>query len=293
MDSQRVVDFDSVKAEKVNAMRRYMWRQNLRWLLKACLPLAPLSYALCLDAPRQLLIAVFNSNLCVFLLLNALVVVTCVLSGENNNSGGGVAERDIYGEYVANVESARRSGRKECELVTPEAEEDLVKGKEVGCFVSRRSMVAGFETETTTLPEEVSNLKGTESYENVNVESLPVCEDKAVTECKTVVSPVSAVTTNTSGCGEEREKVKSYRRTQSESFEKERRKPKKGLERSVTEMHRKTEPESRSSVEDLSDEEFQRQVEAFINSKSPMRSSSGRLKLIINSKKMIQRLEDS
>ncbi|KAM5564944.1 hypothetical protein ABKV19_019136 [Rosa sericea] len=263
MDSQRVV-FDSVKAEKANAMRHYRWRQNLRWLWKACLPLAPLSYALYRDAPRQLLIAAFNSNLCVFLLLNALVVVTCVLSGENvagSDKSGGVTENDIYGEYVANVETTRRSdpaaGFKGSELVTPEAEEGLAKEKEIGCFVSRRSMVAGYEspaeTEMAILPEEVSNFQGTESYENVNVESLlPVCEDKAVTECKIVVSPVSAVTTSTSGCGEESEKVKSYRRTQSESFEKKRKEPKRGLQRSKTKM------------EDLSAEEFQRQIELFI-----------------------------
>ncbi|PRQ27077.1 hypothetical protein RchiOBHm_Chr6g0301481 [Rosa chinensis] len=271
MDSQRLV-FDSVKAEKANAMRHYRWRQNLRWLWKACLLFAPLSYALCRDAPRQLLIAVFNSNLCVFLLLNALVVVTCVLSGENvagSDKSGGVTENDIYGEYVANVESTRRSdpvaGFKGSELVNPEAEEGLAKEKEIVCFVSRRSMVAGYEspaeTETAILPEEVSNFQGIESYENVNVESLlPVCEDKAVTECKIVVSPVSAVTTSTSGsgCGEESEKVKGYRRTQSESFEKKRKEPKRGLQRSKTKM------------EDLSAEEFRHQIELFITANKYM-----------------------
>ncbi|XP_050366467.1 uncharacterized protein LOC126784956 [Argentina anserina] len=276
MDSQRAV-FDSVKTEKANAMRRYRWRQNLRWFLKACLPLAPLSYVLCLEAPRQVLIAVFSSNLCVFLLFNALLVVTCVLSGESlsgSDNSGGDAEPDIYDEYVANVDFTRRSGGLTTglkELAGPEGEEDLVNGKEVGCVVPSRSMFLGYESmaerDTTTLPADISNFRRTESDENVNVEFLlPVCEDKAVTESKIVVSPVSAVTTKTSGRGKESEKVKSYRRTHSESFKKERREPKRGLQRSVTEKHRKNEPDRRCSVEELSDEEFQRQVELFINS---------------------------
>lgn len=263
MDSLQV--FDSVKAEKANAMRRYRWRQNLRWLFKACLPLAPLFYALSGNAPRQLLAAVFHSNLCVFLLLNALVLVTYLLSGKNvtgsNNSG--VTAPDLYGEYVANVDSRRSDLAAES---TPEPE-DLVKDKEIGCGDSRRSIAAGYESavvaETTPLPEEVSNFKGTESYDqNVNVESLPLGEDKAVTETKLVVRPIS------SSCVEESEKVKRYRRTQSESFEKTR-KPKRDLQRSDTDMHRKTGQESarRSSVEELTDEEFQRRIELFITSK--------------------------
>lgn len=258
MDSLQV--FDSVKAEKANAMRRYRWRHNLRWLFKACLPLAPLFYALSGNAPRQLLAAVFHSNLCVFLLLNALVLVTYLLSRKNVTGG---TQPDLYGEYVANVDSRRSDLAAES---TPERE-DLVKDKEIGCCDSRRSIAAGYESaavkETTPLPEEVSNFKGTESYDqNVNVESLPLGEDEAVTETELVVRPIS------SSCVEESEKVKRYRRTQSESFEM-KRKPKRDLQRSDSDMHRKTGQESamRSSVEELTDEEFQRQIELFITSK--------------------------
>ncbi|KAK9947045.1 hypothetical protein M0R45_012482 [Rubus argutus] len=230
MDSLQV--FDSVKAEKANAMRRYRWRHNLRSLFKACLPLAPLFYAISGYAPRQLLAAVFHSNL----------------------------EPDLYGEYVANVDSRRSDLAAES---TPEPE-DLVKDKEIGCCDTRRSIAAsGYEpaafTETTPLPEEVS----TESYDqNVNVESVPLGEGEAVTETELVVHPIS------SSCVEESEKVKRYRRTQSESFDKTR-KPKRDLQRSDTDMHRKTgqEPARRSSVEELTDEEFQRQIEFFITSK--------------------------
>lgn len=257
MDSLQV--FDSVKAEKANAMRRYRWRHNLRSLFKACLPLAPLFYALSGYAPRQLLAAVFHSNLCVFLLLNALVLVTYLLSGKNVNNSR-VTEPDLYGEYVANVDSRRSDLAAE---PTPEPE-DLVKDKEIGCCDTRRSIAAaGYEAasfaETTQLPEEVS----TESYDqNVNVESVPLGEGEAVTETELVVHPIS------SSCVEESEKVKRYRRTQSESFEKTR-KTKRDLQRSDTDMHRKTGQESarRSSVEELTDEEFQRQIEFFITSK--------------------------
>ncbi|PON93406.1 tRNA-methyltransferase non-catalytic subunit trm6MTase subunit [Trema orientale] len=122
-------EFDNVKAEKDIAMRKYYYhshshnhnRSKFKWLfLEACAALFVLMQSttwlpVAAHFSGQLLreaISVFRSHLFVFLLFNAILLAVCALSARfpkpSDAAAGAGSGPDLYDEFVTNGEFGRR-----------------------------------------------------------------------------------------------------------------------------------------------------------------------------------------
>ncbi|KAI4336859.1 hypothetical protein L6164_015336 [Bauhinia variegata] len=252
------VEFNNVKAEKANALRRYHKRQRLQNMLRlfnigAALFVFSRSswFSVAVDVISHLyskFALLFNSTFSMFLLGNVIILVIYALSDHGGGKTGG--QSDIYEDFRNNSESRLKVsayGR------SPSAANNIEEGSP--------------ETQMLTL-------NSSEDYtpEKEITRSEPV-ESPAFEKTVTAVTDTRTRTTTTTTCcttvsmttkGEKVSERKCYRRVQSESFERRivvgRRRE---LNRVTSEVAR--EPERRiCSVEELTNEEFNRTVEDFI-----------------------------
>lgn len=236
-----VFDFDNVKVEKANAMLRYRRRRifkNMFRFLEFCLALVFLSY-ISTRLPfvvkvsgeyfRQL-ISIISKPVFVFIISNVIILTLFLKSGRNPI--GENTETELYGDLVEKSE-ARTKFRSENQNLVKEIEEIVYQDKQV---ISEKNANAN------------ANICGKSGDEEELVMIVTKSEADSSTE------------------------MKVYRRSKSEKLKHEGDEKAVGvLRRSETEMCRKIvnrggeklEEEFRG-VEKLSNEDFQRTIEAFI-----------------------------
>ncbi|KAJ7944246.1 tRNA-methyltransferase non-catalytic subunit trm6MTase subunit [Quillaja saponaria] len=237
-------DFDNVKAEKARAMRRHNILQiisNTFRIVEICIALVILSWIFTRlpfavktsgDCARRLS-GIIGSPLFVFIIGNAIIVTLVAKSGRvtGETSIGDYAETEIYEEYLKNSGGDRTKSPSETGTLSREPEEVEYQEKQI-----------------------ISEL-------NMTSRTL---EDQAEIDTCTVTDLETETETDL-------DFPKVYRRTQSVKLKQENTtKTGRELRRSETEKCRKTEtsgdnPREKSYSEDnLSNEEFQRTIEAFI-----------------------------
>lgn len=110
-------EFYSVKAEKHLAMRKYRNQKKLKWFFEACVALFLLMqsstwFPIVSDFSGKLfqeMISVFKSHLFIFALFNVILLAVYVLSGRFPKPKVDVgSEPDLYDEFVTNSELSRR-----------------------------------------------------------------------------------------------------------------------------------------------------------------------------------------
>lgn len=275
-------DFDKVKAEKAEAIRRFNLRQNLNKLLlissEVLLAFISLSW-ISKRIPGALktagdlfreLVLVLDRPLFGFFLLNLLILVVYILSGRKSNSP------EIYSEYTRSIRSAAAENTAE-----EKAEEAVVEEKQI---ILENNAVLKKQTELATITEVVS-----ESERAVSVSLSPVKQDAVpvrtvtgseegaigaaeITETKRAVSAVMMTT---------KVKKKNYQRSQSEMFKS--KIARVELRRSETairdEMLIDGVESPRKSMDELSNDEFRLTIESFIaeNKKNLIRENSARI----------------
>ncbi|KAF2324606.1 hypothetical protein GH714_015580 [Hevea brasiliensis] len=239
-------EFDIVKAEKADAMRRYKRERIYRFSLPLAgaftLLFCSFSWLPVVHEMAKAYLSVLNHHLLVFLLINAMVLVIYHLSaaaaGGKNDSA---SQPDLYDQYVSfsfSPSSRRRT--------TAEGEKQLV--------VVSPAAVEVQPDENTFHNKQIVH------YENANcapVEKNPVNE-LAVTETYKADS----------------DETKSFRRTRSEKYaiEKIKRSQRRELRRSGTENGREMvvaggRTLTRKSMQEMNSEEFRHTIESFIASK--------------------------
>ena len=252
MDS---IDFDSVKLEKANAMGRYHTLRKFANFLRVLEIFVTLFIMLLLsrvtdtvkiftDYLRELCVVLANPRF-MFLIGNAIIVTLFVKSGHFSGvkSESSNPEPDLYEDYVHQRENCRKVGSKIDSAVTKVShDDDFVKHSE--------SQQKGFSGINSPIPE-TSEEKQIVCWENAPHTVLP---DSVTTVIKKVPE------------------MKFYRRTKSETIRPEiAEKPSRALRRSETDKFQKKDysddgksPRILPTVEELSNEEFRRKVEAFI-----------------------------
>lgn len=232
-------EFDVVKAEKARSLRRYRTNKRLKAFLRVseiCAALFLLAYyspgislsaAVANDSLIRLA-ALFAKPLSVFLLSNAIIITVIVLSGKDTERG---PAHEVYNEYVAH----RRT-------------------------FSRNSPA------TETLPEEETVV----DKQIVPYSSAPVCENPAPTVMDPNADRDKAIVqvTETNHDGVEKLPVippaKQCRRTQETVTLKVHRELRLSPSGSHNGRHDRAARHRRPAVEELSDEEFNRRVEKYI-----------------------------
>ncbi|KAJ0087311.1 hypothetical protein Patl1_09183 [Pistacia atlantica] len=232
-------NFNNVKAEKAEAMRRYNRQKKLksfRFLLEVVAAMALLSWSFYTYIPvatemaKDFLsqpVAVFDRSLFVLVIVNVLILLIFVSSSQTPEKS------DFYDEYVNITTNVPRRSVPAAEQ-SPELKETTLSDKQIVC-----------------------------------VDNAVNCQvDKNATDSepkeKHVISPVRCSTVDAVS------EPKRYRRSRSERLEQEKRRE---LRRSKTVVNRemvgeKSEPARRSSaMDDLSSEEFRMTIETFIASK--------------------------
>ncbi|PON54927.1 tRNA-methyltransferase non-catalytic subunit trm6MTase subunit [Parasponia andersonii] len=242
-------EFDNVKAEKDIAMRKYYYhshnRSKFKWLfLEACAALFVLKQSttwlpVAAHFSGQLLreaISVFRSHLFIFLLFNAILLAVCALSArfpKPSDTAAAGSGPDLHEEFVTISEFSRR-------------------------------IHAGDGS-----PAPVNTPRGAESAPPENVGSTTPARNRSDAD----VEP------NVSACTDKEEGARAlvvkscYRRTQSARLEERRKavvdRSQKEFRRSCTDVCKKLvssdgEEEAAAVVSKMSNEEFNRTIEAFI-----------------------------
>ncbi|KAG8389927.1 hypothetical protein BUALT_Bualt01G0029800 [Buddleja alternifolia] len=238
--------FDNVKFEKENAVLRFnrFRRMTKVWqIFEVLVFLALISWS-SVRVPAVMRVIsgcfvefstyLFNHHV-VFLIGNAIIVSLFVLCRQNDavsTSGGG----DLYDDYVKHSEAA--AARRREPTLPPTDVERSAAAEGGGVDEEKQIAVRAAETETET---------------------------KAILQCDDVAAAIEKAT----------RQIKRFQRTQSEKLKQEIAvKPRRELRRSETESCRRTvsSGESRpaasleaAEMETLSNEEFQRTVDAFID----------------------------
>ncbi|EXC25065.1 hypothetical protein L484_021937 [Morus notabilis] len=234
-------EIDNVKAEKDLAIRKSRRERKFKWFLEACAVLFLLAHSSAYWLPiagefsgdlLREIVSVFRSHLFVFALFNAIIVAVYALSGKIHISNDAGSEQpDLYDEFVTNSESVRR---------IPAVND-------------------------SPPPETCPAEEKTVSSENADA-STPV-ENR--NDAKR--NPKKPEVSDCDCTNNEKALVKSYERTQSVRFERKRMdQSQREFRRSYTDVYRKLtscgEEEAKKSrkVNQLSNEEFNRTIEAFI-----------------------------
>ncbi|TYJ35971.1 hypothetical protein E1A91_A05G275400v1 [Gossypium mustelinum] len=261
-------EFDNVKAEKEDAL----WRYNMEKKLKIELRLIGFLLALFLFSwswfptfiPgtlevagdfRRRLVSAFNEPLFTFVLVNFIIVVVSILSGGKHTQKQ-TTSADIYDEYVG---SYRRSIlRSTVATAVPAAEESMVDKQivHVENAVPPVSLVKQLEATVETVRETKTSLSPVEQPTTT----------KTTTENRTVPTKTKPAVSST----EVREK--EYRRSQPTVSESVNQRAPIEFRRSETsiceggggEMVVSSIEPRRKSMEEMSDEEFQRIIDSFI-----------------------------
>ncbi|XP_030516982.2 uncharacterized protein LOC115730501 [Rhodamnia argentea] len=133
-------EFDVVKAEKARSLRRYRRNQRLKAFLRVseiCAALFLLAYyspgislsAAVASDSLSCVVALFAKPLSVFLLSNAIIITVIVLSGKDTERG---PVHDVYGEYVAH----RRTFVRNSSAMETLLEEKTVVDKQIVVYSS-------------------------------------------------------------------------------------------------------------------------------------------------------------
>ncbi|KDP38541.1 hypothetical protein JCGZ_04466 [Jatropha curcas] len=223
-------EFDIVKAEKADAMRRCKRDRNCRFCLRAIGALSLLCCACsCLPVVQEMASGYFyllNHKFLIFFIINALLFIVYYLSTNDGHSDA-ESQADLYDQYVYLSSSTRRetSASEEKQLVVSPAPE--------------------FPSGENTFSD-----KQLVSCKNVNRASM---EENPV-RCLAVMAGT-------------RTDEKNVRRTQSEKYtiEKKRRSCRTELRRSETDNGRHI--PARKSMQDMDSEEFRLRIERFIASR--------------------------
>ncbi|XP_031269049.1 uncharacterized protein LOC116127535 [Pistacia vera] len=240
-------NFNNVKAEKAEAMRRYNRQKKLksfRFLLEVVAAMALLSWSsytyipVATEMAKDFLsqpVAVFDRSLFVLVIVNVLILLIFVSSSQTPEKS------DFYDEYVNITTNVSRRSVPAAEQ-SPELKETTLSDKQIVC---------------------VDNAVNSQVDKNVVLNPSVTATDSEPKE-KHVISPVRCSTVDAVS------EPKRYRRSRSERLEQEKRRE---LRRSKTVVNRemvgeKSEPARRSSaMDDLSSEEFRMTIETFIASK--------------------------
>ncbi|PIA55814.1 hypothetical protein AQUCO_00700261v1 [Aquilegia coerulea] len=246
MDSGLFID--NVKVEKANAMKKYNRLKKIADLFRffeICVVLIllswfstrlPVTFRIFSDYFRYIYVVVVSPCF-VFLLGNIIILTLFLKSGQfGQNSTGSCSGTDLYDEFVKNS-SNRDKIRSDISSPVPEVKI------------------------STPVPEVVVE----EKESSAPAPEIVVYQDKQIQSEEQKVTNTHLETTKD-------ETKKIYRRTQSENL-KQHEKPKRDLRRTKTEKSssssssnsRENEKEESNVVEEeLSNEEFQRRIEAFI-----------------------------
>ncbi|KAG2698567.1 hypothetical protein I3760_07G156800 [Carya illinoinensis] len=238
-------EIDSVKVEKANALKRYNRQRNLRWIFEIC---AALTFVLSISATLvpvavetarnslRRFIAIFDCTLYVLLLVMIIILILSIYAyypGERDSTS------DVYEEFIEHNDSSRRFAPGE----EPPTQEETFRDKHIVCSDNAVSPVHE--------EDRIVSLVSKPSVSPIQSERVSAVSEKAL--CKS-----------------------RYRRTISEKFEKRiEERSRRVLRRSGTEICRKLvisgEESSRRSwsysVDNLSDEDFNRRVDGFIAEK--------------------------
>ncbi|KAJ6336182.1 hypothetical protein OIU78_012732 [Salix suchowensis] len=101
------IEFDRVKAEKADAMRRYSRKRNFYWFLEAVGALVLLwCFFSCFPVIAQtasLYLSYFNQKIYVFVLANMFILIVYLSSttAHNNDQNNTPFQTDIYDEYLS------------------------------------------------------------------------------------------------------------------------------------------------------------------------------------------------
>ncbi|KAI3432059.1 uncharacterized protein J3R85_007732 [Psidium guajava] len=250
MDSTSSHEFDNVKAEKAKAMRRYQRIRNLRTLAHALELLVALFllswyYSSGLSAAAggflRRVAGLLAKPLVVFLICNGIIVIIVFLARKNDDRRHRQEPHHIYDEYL----SARRASGGGGSTGTVAAPDETHVDKQIVPYEAPPP----HEKIITEVPLPAP------ASDPPPLTAEPAVEETAGEE--DVVRPASAAA---SAAAEKR-----YRRTRSEVTVEE---PRAELCRSATDNGRPPKPlrgeEGPSSVEDLSNEEFNLTVEKYI-----------------------------
>lgn len=231
-------EFSAVKAEKARSLRQYPRNKMLKAFLRVseiCAALFLLAYyssGISLSAATTgdsfgRVVALLAKPLSVFLLSNAIIITVIVLSGKDTERG---PVRDVYDEYIAHRRTFPRNS-----------------------------------TATETLPEETVVDKQIVLYS-----SPPVCENTAptATDLEAHRDEATAEVTETNRVVEKLPVVplaKQCRRTQTMATTRVQRELRLSSSRSDSGLRNRAVLHRRPcAVEELSDEEFNRRVEKYI-----------------------------
>ncbi|XP_041021287.1 chromatin assembly factor 1 subunit A-like [Juglans microcarpa x Juglans regia] len=240
-------EIDVVKVEKAKAMRRYNRRRTVKWIVELCAALFVLSLS-----PAWLpgaaetaceffrrFIAVFDCTFYVFILIMAIIFILYAFSGENG------ARTDIYDDFLRYKKPSSK----------------LAAGNELPV-----------QPETYSSPAETFHDKHIVFWDNANSPAHDDGTVSSITERTASPFPLDRVAAVT----EKALREKRYRRARSEKLElrilettrRELRQTETGICREL--VRSGEEPARRSSTyppEELSIEEFNRMVEAYIADK--------------------------
>lgn len=231
-------EIDSVKVEKANALRRYNRQRNLWWIYKICAALFVLSIStaclpVAVETAREFLrqfIAIFDCTFYVLLLVMITIFIIYAYSG------GKDATSDVYDEFIEYNDSSKRFASGE----EPPAEAENFHDK---CIVCSDNAASPVDVDDRTV-----SLVAKPSVAQIQSERVTALSEKAL-------------------------RKNLYRRTKSEKSEqRNEERPRRVLRRSETKICQELvisgeEPSRRSwsySVDNLSDEEFKRTLDAFI-----------------------------
>lgn len=250
MDSPSSPEFDSVKAEKAKAMRRYQRSRKLKTLAHALEVLAALLllswYSSGLSAAAggflRRLASLLAKPLVVFLISNGIIGVILFLAGKNDDHGHRHEPSHIYEEYL----SARRApgGGYPGTMAAPD---ETHVDKQIVPYEAPPAHEKIIREVPLPAPEP---------------DPLPSTVVPAVEKCAAegVVGPGAAPPALPAAAAEKRYRRSRSEVTGGEEEEEEKGKPRAELRRWATDNGRPRPP----SVEDLSNEEFNLTVEKYI-----------------------------
>ncbi|KAF9686799.1 hypothetical protein SADUNF_Sadunf02G0027400 [Salix dunnii] len=260
-------EFDKVKAEKADAMRRYSRKRNFYYFLEAVGALVLLWCSVsCFPVITQtasLYLSYFNQKIYVFVFANVSIVIVYLSSktAHNNDQNDAPFQTDIYDEYV----SFSTNSSPPWKTTTPEDKQLVVSSLLVKPVQVKEKDLPVRETDTF--------------YEDKQI----VCREKAVYAAKDELEekPVSDLTLL--------KDQKRFRRTQSARSGKENRECLRVLGRSATEIGRETssvirtstrlnhncQAAAKKSMQEMNSDEFKHTVERFIaKTKKSLREES-------------------
>ncbi|KAF7850654.1 hypothetical protein BT93_L5166 [Corymbia citriodora subsp. variegata] len=234
-------EFETIKAEKARCPRRYPRNQRLKDFLRAseiCVALLLLAYyysGISLSAAGVTdslgrAVSLFAKPLSVFLLSNAIIITVIVLSGKDAKRG---PARDVYDEYVAHQRNFARNS-----TATETSPEETVVDKQIVLYSS--PTVRENPAPTVTDPEAHRDEATVEATET----------DRAVEKLPAIPSAKQCRRTQTTATTRVQRVQRELRLSSSGSD--------RGRHDRAVRLRRPC------AVDELSDEEFNRRVEKYI-----------------------------